>query len=329
MVSRILIAIGAGLAAALLFYIPVKGTALAMVLATFASLPIMIVGLAFSPMTALIAAIAGSLTLAVALNEILAATFAFSAALPAWWLTRLAWLARPVETGEPSATADGLVWYPLGHLLAWVAALSAAMAIGGLLLALYRFGSFDAFLDEAVRRMSPMIDMIFERSKGAPGSITSDELARIFIQAMAPVFAGWTVATTVLNFWLAGRIALISQRLGRPWISVPENLHLPRTVLYAFVVGFALMLTSGFFRITGYTLVVAFGTALAFQGLASLHTASRPSRVRTTLLTVLYTSIFVLFPLPLPLLAAVGLIDMLTGIRNRSAKPPVSGNSST
>ncbi|MDF2115574.1 hypothetical protein PY365_08340 [Roseiarcaceae bacterium H3SJ34-1] len=326
MISRILIAIGAGLAAALLFYIPVKGTALAMVLATFASLPIMIVGLAFSPLTALIAAIAGSLVLAIALNEILAATFAFSAALPAWWLTRLAWLARPVVTGEPAAAADGLVWYPLGHLLAWIAALAAAISIGGLLLALYRFGSFDAFLDEAVRRMSPMIDMIFDRGRGMPAGITSDELARIFIQAMAPVFAGWTVATTVLNLWLAGRIALISQRLGRPWFPVPESLHLPRTILYAFVVGFALMLTGGFFRVTGYTLVAAFGTALAFQGLASLHMASRPSRVRTTMLTVLYTTIFVLFPLPLPLLAAVGLIDMLTGIRTRSAKP---GNSST
>jgi len=329
MVSRILIAIGAGLAAALLFYIPVKGTALAMVLATFASLPIMIVGLAFTPLTALIAAIAGSLVLAIALNEMLAATFAFSAALPAWWLTRLAWLARPVVNGEQGATPDGLVWYPLGHLLAWIAALAAAVSIGGLVLAIYRFGSFDAFLDEAVRRMAPMIDVIFDRSKGAPAGISSNELARIFIQAMAPVFAGWTVATTVLNLWLAGRIALISERLGRPWIAVPENLRLPRAVLYAVVAGFALMITGGFFRITGYTLVAAFGTALAFQGLASLHYASRPSRARATMLTILYTTIFVLFPLPLPLLAAVGLIDMLKSIRNRSAKPPVSGTSST
>ena len=329
MISRILIAIGAGLAAALLFYIPVKGTALAMLLATFASLPIMIVGLAFSPLTALIAAIAGSLVLAVALNEVLAATFAVSAALPAWWLTRLAWLARPVIADEQGATPDGLIWYPPGHLLAWIAGLAAAISIGGLLLALYRFGSFDAFLDEAVKRMSPMIEMIFERGRGIPAGISSDELARIFIQAMAPVFAGWTVATTVLNLWLAGRIALISERLGRPWIPMPENLHLPRTILYVFVAGFALMLTSGFFRVAGYTLVAAFGTALAFQGLASLHHASRPSRARGTMLTILYTSLFVLFPLPLPLLAVVGLIDMLTGIRNRSAKPPVSGTSST
>jgi hypothetical protein len=326
MISRILIAIGAGLAAALLFYIPVKGTALAMLLATFASLPIMIVGLAFGPLTALTSAIAGSLVLAVALNEILAATFAFSAALPAWWLTRLAWLARPVGAREQDATTDGLIWYPPGHLLAWIAGLAAAVSIGGLLLALYRFGSFDAFLDEAVKRMSPMIEMIFERGRGIPAGISSDELARIFIQAMAPVFAGWTVATTVLNLWLAGRIALISERLRRPWIPMPENLYLPRAILYVFVVGFALMLTSGFFRVAGYTVVAAFGTALAFQGLASLHYASRPSRARAILLTVLYTSLFVLFPLPLPLLAVVGLIDMLTGIRNRSAKPPVSGN---
>lgn len=104
MISRIAIAIGAGLAAALLFYIPVKGSALAMILAIFAALPIMIAGLAFSPSVAFGAAFAGTAALLLALDEIFAATFALTAAFPAWWLTRLAWLARPAANGESGAT---------------------------------------------------------------------------------------------------------------------------------------------------------------------------------------------------------------------------------
>lgn len=323
MISRIAIAIGAGLAAALLFYIPVKGTALAMILAIFAALPIMIAGLSFSPSVAFGAAIAGTGALLLALDEIFAATFALTSALPAWWLTRLAWLARPAAAGE-AAASDGLVWYPLGQLLAWIAALSAAMSIAALLMAWYRFGSYDAFLEEAGRRMRPVMEALFSRG-AVPAGLDIDGLARLFVLAMTPIFAAWTVATTALNLWLAGRIARTSQRLGRPWLDLPENLVMPRTVLYAFAAGAILLLPEGFLRVVGTIILAAAGMAFVLQGLSSLHYASRPSRARSTLLTLLYVSLFILFPLPLPLLAVVGLVDMLFSIRNRSNTPPASG----
>ncbi|MDT2021507.1 hypothetical protein [Methylocella sp. CPCC 101449] len=327
MISRIAIAIGAGFAAALLFYIPVKGTALAMILAIFAALPIMIAGLSFSPAVAFGAAIAGSAALMLALDEIFAATFALTSALPAWWLTRLAWLARPAATGETGAGPDGLVWYPLGQLLAWITALAAAMSIAGIVMAWYRFGSYDAFFEEATRRMRPLIEALFSRggTTTIPAGLDADGLARIFVLAMTPIFAGWTVVTTALNLWLAGRIARVSERLGRPWFDLPENLVMPRTMLLALVAGAVLILPEGFLRVTGYVILAALGMALVLQGLASLHYASRPSRVRSTMLTLLYVSLFILFPLPLPLLAVVGLVDMLMSIRNRSTISPAPG----
>ncbi|MDH7795729.1 MULTISPECIES: hypothetical protein [unclassified Beijerinckia] len=329
MISRIAIAIGAGLAAALLFYIPVKGSALAMILAIFAALPIMIAGLAFSPSVAFGAAFAGTAALLLALDEIFAATFALTAAFPAWWLTRLAWLARPAANGESGATPDGLVWYPLGQLLAWITALAAAMSIAGILMAWYRFGSYDAFLEEASRRMQPLIEAIFSRGGSSlPAGLDAEGLARVFVLAMTPIFAAWTVATTALNLWLAGRVARMSER-GRPWVNVPENLVLPRTTLYALGAGVILLLPEGFLRIGGYVILASISIALVLQGLASLHYASRPSRVRSTMLTLLYVSMFILFPLPLPLLAVVGLVDMLMSIRKRSNIPPASGAQTT
>ncbi|HEY8579700.1 MAG TPA: hypothetical protein VIL72_07435 [Beijerinckiaceae bacterium] len=338
MPQQFLVAIGAGLAAALLFFIPVKGTAFAMTIALFASLPLMIAGLAFSPAAALLGAVAGSLALnlgLVAFTEVSgSAAFVFSlffaatAALPAWQLTRLTWLGRPAEDGE-TAGPDGLVWYPMGRLVAWMAGLGAAAAAAGFLFAVARWGSFDAFVTESAARLTPMVDAIFSRAGGAtglPGGLTSAELARAFVLLTAPVTAGWTVAALALNLWLAGRIAHVSQRLRRPWQDVPENLHLPRALGPLFLVCLGATLLGGAPLVLGAIGAAAIGVALALKGLAIIHAATRANAARGLLLALLYTAMLILFPLPLPLLAAVGLAAVFTAGGRPSPSPPSPKN---
>ena len=129
MVMRLLIAIGAGLAAAIFFIVPMKGSVAAGVTMLFAPLPLMVAGLAFAPSSAIYGALAGALLIFGLIHEYYAIFFVAWAGIPAWWLTRLAWLARPANEGE-QAGADGLVWYPVGGLAFSAALLGAGVAAG-------------------------------------------------------------------------------------------------------------------------------------------------------------------------------------------------------
>src|SRR6478672_10182943 len=106
MFFKVAIAIGAGLASALLFFIPVKGTTAAMALALLGPLPIMIAGLGFGARVGFAAAAAGTLAISLALDPLLGAFFAASLGLPAFWLAALAGRttqAVVTDTGETVA----------------------------------------------------------------------------------------------------------------------------------------------------------------------------------------------------------------------------------
>lgn len=333
--QQFIIAIGSGLAAALLFFIPVKGTAFAMTIAMFAALPLMIAGLAFSPAAAFVGAVAGTFALLfglmlfadIALGPafVFCSFFALTAGFPAWWLTRLAWLARPAEAGE-TAAADGYVWYPIGRLAMWMAIVSAGAVMLGTLAAIARAGSFDAFVADAVTRVQPLIERVFGGAKSLPGDLRADELARTFVLATGPIMAAWTAAGLALNLWLAGRIALVSGQMRRPWFDLPENLELPREILPALAISLALMLIDGLPRALGSVGVAAIGALLVFKGLASLHAGTRATGARTAILAAVYILLLVLFPLPLPLFAALGLAAMFSKPGRRPPAPPAARN---
>lgn len=335
MAQQLLISLGSGFAAALLFFIPVKGTAFAMTIAMFAALPLMIAGLAFSPAAALIGAIAGTLGLffgLIAFGDVssgpafvFSVFFATTAALPAWWLTRLAWLARPAEPGE-TATPDNLVWYPLGRIGAWIAGLSAAAAAVGLIAATARAGSFEAFVTDAAARVQPVIEQLFGGGAQLPGGLNAGELARTFIMATAPLMAAWTAAGLALNLWLAGRISLVSGQMRRPWLDLPENFDPPRQLLPALLIALVFTLLGGLPRALAGVVIAAIVVILVFKGLASLHASTRQSGARGAILAAVYGLLFFLFPLPLPLFAALGLAAILTKPGRRPPAPPAAND---
>lgn len=335
MPQQALVAIGAGLAAALLFFIPVKGTAFAMTIAMFAALPLMIAGLAFSPAAAFVGAVAGTFALLFGLMLfadvdfgaafVFCAFFALTAALPAWWLTRLAWLARPPFEGETPAS-DGMVWYPLGRLAMWMGILAAGAVCLGVFAAVARTGSFEAFVTQSAQRIQPVIEQLFGGPKGMPAGLRADDLARTFVLATGPLMAAWTAAGLALNLWLAGRIALVSGQMRRPWFDVPEHLELPREILPALAISLALMLVDGLPRALGGVGVAAIGALLVFKGLATLHANTRRSGARGAILAAVYVLLLVLFPLPLPLFAALGLSAMFARSGRRPPAPPAPRN---
>src|SRR5712672_1303576 len=138
MIQIVLMGLGAGTAAALLFASVFSGSVAAMLLPLLSPLPILIVALGWSHWAAPIATATAGAALA-AMNVDLLAAFLFGVGLPAWWLGYLTLLARPTPAGHQ--------WYPIGRLVLWAACIYAFI-VGATLLSV---GTDLASLQNALR----------------------------------------------------------------------------------------------------------------------------------------------------------------------------------
>ena len=130
MIQIAIVGIGAGAAAALLFASVTSGSWLSIPLFYLAPLPIMIAGLGWSHWAAMTAALAGALGLGAVFGTVFLLAFAAGAGFPAWWLSYLAMLARPVAiTNGSGQGAESFEWYPPGRLVVWAAVLGVLVVI--------------------------------------------------------------------------------------------------------------------------------------------------------------------------------------------------------
>ena len=160
MFFKIAIAIGAGLASALLFFIPLKGTAFAMALAFLGPLPVMIAGLGFGPRVGFAAAAVGTLAIAATMDPLLGLFFAASLGLPAFWLAHIAGRVEEIEIPDTGETALVPALSP-GKMLAWIATISAATAMMPILVLALRGESMGANLDQVAQQLAPVVRRLF------------------------------------------------------------------------------------------------------------------------------------------------------------------------
>ncbi len=111
----------AGLIAALMFASTASGAMLAGFIVFLSPLPIMGATLGWGSAVGLAAALLGACSLGAILGPLAFVAFLTAIGLPAWWLARLAITSQPVNT-QPQTVS----WYPVGHLVAWIAAIVVA-----------------------------------------------------------------------------------------------------------------------------------------------------------------------------------------------------------
>jgi hypothetical protein len=308
MVQIILIGIGAGLAAALLFS-ALGGTFLSFPLFALTGLPIGIVSLGWTPIAGAIAALVGAAAVFFFLSPLASAMFLLLFALPLVWLARLAGLSR--------TSGESVDWFPLGRILVHAA---IAVAIG-----LTACGFLIGFNPKILTAM--MLDEIALWIAAVPDNgrqPTQEEIETVvrFYVAMIPYLtATMMVIVIVFDLWLAGIVARTSGRLARPrerlW-TVTLSLGTAGTFIVALAASFLS------FPLGSIAAVVAgaFGCALALLGLAVLHAVTFGSQARTAMLTITYVLATLLFPL----FAAIGLGETFLNLRARrfgGAPPPV------
>jgi hypothetical protein len=238
--------------------------------------------------------------------------------LPSWWLARLAWLARPAEAGE-TASADGLVWYPLERLFFVIVGLGAAIASANLLLQVYMAGGFEPFIARMTNAFKFFVQASMTAGQKLPNGVSVDDFARFAVTAALPQTGGFLTLTLALNFWLASRISAASSTAKRPWMPLPDHLRLPTAAAIVFAVALGSTLLSGLPRMVGMTVATAFGMGFALQGFATLHALTRGHGLRPILLSLAYSLSILLQGMPLLLMALFGVADTYWNLRGRAA----------
>jgi Predicted membrane protein (DUF2232) len=309
MVQIVLIGIGAGAAAALLFASIASGSIVATLLFYLAPLPILIAALGWSHWAALVAALSAATALAAVLGAYFFAAFLIAVGMPAWWLGYLALLARP------AADPASVEWYPVGRLVFWTA------LIGTMIVAVVipTLGTDKDSLQAGLRGA-------FERAirlQGAAGGPSvadrpeTQRLIDILAQAIPPAAAVLATLLNVVNLWLAGRVVTVSGRLRRPWPDLSQ-LALPTYAPGLLAVAVAGSLLPDLAGVLSGVLAAALLMAFAIAGFAVLHAVTRGMANRGVALAGAYAAVMV-FGWPILGMSLLGLADTAFNIRARAA----------
>jgi hypothetical protein len=294
MMQIILVGLGAGAAAALLFASVVSGSIAAIFLFYLAPLPILIAALGWSHVAGLIAA-------ASATAAIVALSGTFFVAVPviafgAWWLGYLALLARPATNG-----GGALEWYPPGRLVLWAAVIGTLIVAA----AVPNFGTDQQTLQAALRKT-------YERI------LRDQSLIDLLVVAVPPAAAVFSTIINVFNLWLAARVVKISGRLKRPWPDLAA-LTLPASTSGLLAAAVAGSFLPDLLGILAGAFAASLLMAFAMLGLAVLHAITRGMSSRALVLAAVYAAAVVL-GWPVLAMSILGLAETAFNIRGRVAR---------
>ncbi|MBI5319218.1 hypothetical protein [Bradyrhizobium sp.] len=319
MIAIVLVAIASGAASALMFASIISGALISLVLFNLAPLPLMVAAIGWGPLTAAIGGVAAATVFGLLFGMPFAIAYATTAAVPAWWLGHLALLGRPVPTAASEGNgatppANTMEWYPSGRLLLWIAVIAAVLAFVTLL----TIGTDSEAIAAAMKRAFGRMVRLF-----ALRGVTIDEGVIDAMAAIAPAgIPSGPIIILTINLWLAGKIAVTSGRLNRPWPDLKAT-ALPPMTLVALCVAIAFCFTGGLLAVLAKVVAGALLTAYALTGLAVLHTLTLASSNRTIWLVFSYAVMIVLF-WPVLAMTVLGLADAVFGFRERfmRTRPP-------
>lgn len=319
LINRFGVPLGAGLASALLFFLTVKGTPLAVALAYLAPLPLMIAAFGWGPLGGALAAAIAAAAIAGFFGVQGALIFVLVVAGPAWALPSFALLANyapPWRRGLPDARNRT----PIGAVVTLAAVLGALAGLAGLATLIFGYSGYEAGLQALVTELTPAIEDALQGVVALPDGVTAHDVA-VEVARLAPLAtAGLGFLTLCANLYAAARSTALSHRLPRPWPDLPSEFVLSRTfaLIAAIAVGIAIALPEPTDQFA-WVFAAPFAAAFALQGLAVLHALSRGLPLRPLLIVALYFCCAVRAGWTLPLIALIGLVDSAISLRARAA----------
>ncbi len=303
----------AGMTAALLVLGANAQPSLSAILYAASALPILIVGLGWGNLAAIVAIAVAGVIGAIAISPLFALMMAIFTLLPAGWLGHLANLARPAsEIGGP---ANLMAWYPLSDILLHLCALVA--------LAVIFLGIMIGYGPELTNQLiDVMVSTMTEQDPSmAMEPAAVEQVKRLFVITVPVVQGGMWVMMLFAAYYIAIRIVSASGRALRPREDIPSALRMNRNALFVFLAGILGCFAGGTPALIGATLCGTFGAGFLISGFASLHLRTRGKDWRAPVLVLVYLSM--LLALPALIVLILGLADTR---RTVALTPAASGS---
>ncbi len=306
--SPTVIAIGGGSLSAAASLAALTGSPLGTVLAYFAPLPLLMVGLGLGVTAGLIACATG-LVAAAGLGGVPAAgIYGGIHAVPSWIVVRQA-IGPRTASGQPAAVTPPAV----GAILCSLALMAALLAVAAVMLSGGATGieaSVRALIDAALTATMPQLD--------------ADNRSAL-VEHLSPLFAGGFGATWMLMLIVNATIAQ-AMLSSRGWNIQPtprwSGLTLPEWFSWILVTTAVVALVAGGdFEYVARNLVVIFAVPYFFLGLSVVHCIARRFSARRLVLVVFYTILIVFFISASVVVSALGLAEQWAGVRRRFGAP--------
>jgi hypothetical protein len=301
MVQIVLIGLGAGAAAALMFASAMSGAMLSIVLFYLAPLPIMIAALGWNHWAGLLASLIAAALLGFIFGLYFFAAFLAGIGVPAWWLGYLAMLGRPA----PPGTGGHLEWYPPGRLILWAALLGALVVA----VALVALGADEETIHAALR--TAIAAMLPPEAAGE--EVPPPGVIDLFASVMPPVAAVIAALVPPCNLWLAGHVVLLSGRLRRPWPDI-ATMSFPPAAAAALAVAVVLSFLPDIAGLMASLFAATLAIAFAILGFAVMHAATRGLAARRGILAGTYV-LSAMMMWPVAIMALIGLAETLFHLR--------------
>jgi hypothetical protein len=313
-----------GFASAVLFTSAIYGGPTGRVLLYFlAPLPSFLAGLGWGAPSAMVAALAASAGIGLALGGIWPAfVFLLSQGLPIVILCHLALLNRAPGSGTPdendASGAATVEWYPVGRLVAAGAIIAGSLSV----MSLFMLGGD---LNEVRNGLREMIEKVFAQDLAVlrDKPLTREEidaLAQLGLYLLPAASATSWLAGFSMNLWLAGRITNMSGRLVRPWPDIAAMTFPPGmawglaiAIAFSFLPGYPGLISSGF---AGALLF-----AYLLVGLAIIHYVTRGKPHRSIILWGVYFLLLLFNSWMAAIIALLGLAEPISPLK-RWPRPP-------
>ena len=307
MAQIVLVGLGAGVASALLFASIASGSVFAILLFYLAPLPILLAGIGWSHLSALIAGVIAAAGLAFSFGLWFFLAFLGGVGIPAYLLAYVTMLARHLPDGT-------LEWYPAGKLVLWtagIAAVSTALTIPifGIDLESYR-ATLKQIFERLIRlQLGTPAGEPLKLPRGGDVSITLDLMATV----MPPMAAVISMITGIVNLWLAARIVRASGRLTRNWPDL-SAIHFPPMTPVVLLATIAISFLASILGVAAGMLAACLLLAYAILGFAVIHQLTRTLSARGAILGAVWLIVLVL-GWPVIVVALVGLADGILDLR--------------